>query len=36
MRLDAKDILEYIDVKIAALYLNFSDPWPKNVMSKED
>lgn len=29
MRLDAKDILEYIDVKIAALYLNFSDPWPK-------
>lgn len=29
MKLDAKEIDKYIKVKIEALYLNFSDPWPK-------
>jgi len=27
--MDAKDIIDIFKVKIAALYLNFSDPWPK-------
>lgn len=30
MKLDAREIDKYIKVKIEALYLNFSDPWPKN------
>ena len=34
MRLDAKYLATYIDVKIAALYLNFSDPWPKKRHAK--
>ena len=29
MRFDAKEIDKFIFVKIEALYLNFSDPWPK-------
>ncbi len=29
MCLDAKEINEYLKIKIKALYLNFSDPWPK-------
>lgn len=30
MKIDAREIDKYIKVKIEALYLNFSDPWPKN------
>jgi len=30
MRLDAIDIKEYFKKEIDLLYLNFSDPWPKN------
>ncbi|MDD4187302.1 MAG: tRNA (guanosine(46)-N7)-methyltransferase TrmB [Bacilli bacterium] len=29
MNFDAIDINKYIKIKITALYLNFSDPWPK-------
>lgn len=29
MAKDAKNIEEFIKIKIDALYLNFSDPWPK-------
>lgn len=29
MRVDAKELEKTIEVKIEALYLNFSDPWPK-------
>ena len=32
--LDAKDINEVFDTKIEALYLNFSDPWPKKRHAK--
>lgn len=30
MKLDAREIDKSFKVKIEALYLNFSDPWPKN------
>ena len=29
MSIDAKELDQFIEVKIEALYLNFSDPWPK-------
>ena len=29
MALDAKELDKFIEIKIKALYLNFSDPWPK-------
>ena len=34
MRMDATDITEYINIKIEAVYLNFSDPWPKTRHAK--
>lgn len=29
MAIDAKEINDFVTTKISALYLNFSDPWPK-------
>jgi len=34
MLLDAKELIEVFDTKIEAIYLNFSDPWPKKRHTK--
>ena len=34
---DAIELNEYFkNGEVSRIYLNFSDPWPKNVMPKED
>ena len=36
IRMDALDIDKIFDKEVSLIYLNFSDPWPKNRCAKED
>lgn len=36
IRVDANEIESIFDKEINTIYLNFSDPWPKKDMLKED
>lgn len=36
IRMDAKDSVDLLKDKIDTIFLNFSDPWPKKDMQKED